>query len=375
MQEGTAREFYDRVAKEIISTRGMPKFDNTRATYYRGIRWLVMLRELFYFPYAVLALLKAHRRWQDIDLIHVNEVIDIIPGLIAKFIFKVPMVIHVRSLQRTDRPTWRTRWVNAGLRNSAAAVVAINQNTRATLPADLQVDVIQNSFTPSRSSKSDPALIGKLDALRPDSLKVGFVGNLHHAKGLFDLLDAAKLIADQNGNVEFLIVGGVTLADRGLKAWALARAGLAQNILSELQAKIKEYGLQDRFHLLGATNDIQCVYERLDVVAFPSHYDAPGRPVFEAAFSGVPCIVCVEKPQPDTLVHSETGLAIPAKNPRKLADAILHFASDRAEVRRMGDHARALAYANFVPAKNAEKLLGVYSRAIGQQVNALPARH
>ena len=372
MQQGTAKEFYDKVAKEIVTTRGMPKFDNTRATHYRGIRWLVMLRELFYFPYSVQAVLEAHHRWKDIDLIHVNEVIDIIPGLIARSIFKVPMVVHVRSLQRTDRPTWRTRWVNSRLRNSAAAVVAINQNTRATLPADLQVDVIQNSFTPSRSSKPDPALLANLDALRPTSLKVGFVGNLHHAKGLFDLLDAAKLIADEGADVEFLIVGGVTLADHGLKAWALARAGLAQNVLSELQARIREYNLQDRFHLLGATNDIQCVYERLDVVAFPSHYDAPGRPVFEAAFSGVPSIVCVEKPQPDTLVHSETGLAIPAKDPRKLAKAILHFANDRAEVQRMGANAKALAHANFVPAKNAEKLLKVYNRVIDVQVQTLP---
>lgn len=364
MQKGTAQDFYGKVAKDIIATRGLTRFDNTRASHYRGIRWLVLLRELFHLPYSVLAILEAKRRWKHVDLIHVNEVVDIIPGLIAKWLFNAPMIVHVRSLQRVDRPTWRSRWLNARLRGDAAAVVAINENTRASLPSDLYVDVIQNSFTPLRAPNPDPVILAKLDALRPSSLKVGFVGNLHHAKGLFDLLDAAKLILDAGSDVEFLIVGGVTIADRGLKAWALTRAGLAQNVQSELAEKTRAYGLQCDFHLLGATTDIQCVYERLDVVTFPSHYDAPGRPVFEAAFSSVPSVVCVDKPRPDTLVHGETGLAIPAKNPRKLADAILRFANDRKEVRRMGANAKALAEANFEPVKNAKKLLDVYTRVI-----------
>ena len=368
MQKGTATDFYGKVAKDIIATRGLTRFDNTRASHYRGIRWLVLLRELFHLPYSVLALLEAKRRWKHVDLIHVNEVVDIIPGLIAKWLFNAPMIVHVRSLQRVDRPTWRSRWLNARLRGDAAAVVAINENTRASLPSDLYVDVIQNSFTPLRAPNPDPVILAKLNALRPSSLKVGFVGNLHHAKGLFDLLDAAKLILDAGGDVEFLIVGGVTIADRGLKAWALTRAGLAQNVQSELAEKTRAYGLQCDFHLLGATTDIQCVYERLDVVTFPSHYDAPGRPVFEAAFSSVPSVVCVDKPRPDTLVHGETGLAIPAKNPRKLADAILRFANDRKEVIRMGANAKALAEANFQPVKNAKKLLDVYTRVIEPQL-------
>ena len=55
----------------------------------------------------------------------------------------------------------------------------------------------------------------KLDALRPASLKIGFVGNLHHSKGLFDLLEAAKLVRAAGRDVEYAIVGGVTVVDRG----------------------------------------------------------------------------------------------------------------------------------------------------------------
>jgi glycosyltransferase involved in cell wall biosynthesis len=327
------------------------------------MRWLVLLREIFHMPYTITALLKARRKWKQVDLIHVNEFVYIIPALLAKRIFRAPLVVHVRSLARKDASI-RTRWLNAILAHEADAVVAINENTRATLPDELPVEVIHNSFTDKRTPQPDPHIADKLDALRPSSLKVGFVGNLHHSKGLFDMLEAAKLIRQAGRDVEFLIVGGATLEDKGLKAWMLAHAGLAQNVQAELAARVKLEDLSDCFHLLGATLDIKCVYDRLDVLLFPSHYDAPGRPVFEAAFSSVPCIVSVNKPLADTLVHGETGLAIPAQNPAKLAEAILYFADNPSEIQRMGANAKQLAVSNFDPATNARKLLSVYTRVI-----------
>jgi glycosyltransferase involved in cell wall biosynthesis len=359
---GTALNFYGKVARDIVATRGLTRFDNTRYSHYRGVRWLVLMREIFHFPFTVAALLKGQKKWKKVDLIHVNEVTEIIPGLIAKYLFNAPLVVHVRSLQQVDDKSLRTRWVNAMLRRHAAAIIAINENTRSTLPVDLDVQVIQNSFTAACAPQPDPIIISKLNALHSPSLKVGFVGNLHHSKGLFDLLDAANIIRKSNRNVEFVIVGGVTKSDRGLKAWTLEKVGLAQDVQARLFEKIQEYGLHDSFHLLGATTDIQCVYERLDVICFPSHYDAPGRPVFEAAFSGVPSIVSVNKPRADTLIDGETGIAIPARAPQKLAEAILYFADHPEEVVRMGRNAKRLAEENFEPASNAHKLFSIYTK-------------
>ena len=362
---GTALDFYSRIAADMVTTRGLTRFDNTEYSHYRGLRWLVLLRELFHLPYTIAALRQAKRKWgKTIDLIHVNEVTEIIPGLIAKKLFQVPMIVHVRSPQWKNISALRTRLVNKWLAQYADAVVAINETTRATLPSDLPVDVIQNSFTAERIPQSDEMLVSRLDALRKDSLKVGFVGNLHVSKGVFDLLDAARLLRDEGANVEFVIVGGHTRVDAGIKGWLLRAAGFAQDVQADLKARIKSNGLEECFHLLGATSDIQRVYERLDVIAFPSHFDAPGRPVFEAAFSSVPSIVCVKNPKPDTLVDKGTGLAIPARDPKALAEAIRYFEKNRFELDRMGKAARLLAVENFDPHHNAEKLRAVYERVL-----------
>lgn len=359
---GTALDFYKRVAKDLVVTRGITKLDNTRYSYYRGRRWLVLLREAFHLPFTVAALLQAKRRWGRMDVIHVNELAYILPGMIAKRLFDAPLVVHVRSMQRVEERSWRCRWFNDKLKHGADVVVAIDENTRSTLPPSLPVTVIQNAFAARRSPQPDTAFLQKLERLRPDSMKVGFVGNLHHSKGVFDLLEAAKQVKAAGRKVDFVIIGGTTINDRGVAAWALTQAGLAQNVQAELHELVAREGMADCFHLLGPTLDIKSAYDRMDVLCFPSHFDAPGRPVFEAAFSAVPAIVAVRNPRPDTLVDRETGIAIPGREPHKLAEAILYFADNPQEVRRMGANAQRLAEANFDPEKNARKLLAEYRR-------------
>jgi glycosyltransferase involved in cell wall biosynthesis len=360
---GTALDFYSQVAEGLIVTHGLTRFDNTQYSHYRGVRWVVLLREFFHLPFTLFAIRKALRKWKgQIDVIHVNEVTEIIPGLIAKRLFRVPMVVHVRSPQWAKQNSLRSRWVNGVLRRSANAIIAINETTRATMPVELNVEVIQNSFTPEKSPDPDQSVLYKLGQLRDSSLKIGFVGNVQASKGILELVEAARLLKEQDADVEFVIVGGITRVDKGFTGWALSKAGLVQDVVEELQRRIKQYGLEQSFHLFGSTSDIQRVYERLDVITFPSHFDAPGRPVFEAAFSAVPSIVCVRKPLSDTLVHNVTGLAIPARDPFALSEAVRYFEINRDEVKRMGRAAQKLAVDSFDSARNASLLFDVYKR-------------
>ena len=365
VQRGTALDVYRKVARDIVAVRGLTRFDNTRYSHYRGVRWLVLLREFFHLPFTALALFIAKKRWKRVDLIHVNEVTELIPGLLAKTIFRAPLVVHVRSLLRVDDGSLRCRWLNRKLLESVDEVVAIDSNVRLTLPPELPVTVVHNSFTFEETPARDDRILKEIASVDPASLKVGFVGNLHRSKGLFDLVEAARRVADARKNVSYIVVGGVARKDRGLLALILERFALAQDAAARLEEKIDEYGLSGSFHFLGATKDIQCVYEQMDVLCFPSHFDSPGRPVFEAAFAAVPSIVAVSNPLPDTLVPGETGLAVRSGDPDELAGAIAYFADNRAEAKRMGLNALRLARSNFDPQTNAGQLLEVYRRAVG----------
>lgn len=365
LPEGSAATQFRDISDEVIEIRGMSQFDNTRYSYYHGFRWLVLLRELAYLPATVCGLFQARKRWGEVDLIHVNEFTGIVPWLLARKLFSAPVVVHVRSLAREDATSLRTRWVNRLFRKYADAVIAIDENVRDTLPPSLSVQVIHNSFS-MRPSIEDGRLNKVLGGLRPNSFKVGFVGNLLRVKGLFDLLEAARILQAEGLDIEYVVVGGDAHNRGAFRQWCLKKLGLAQDIQKEVFDVVQKYGLVDCVHFSDFTLDIQSAYKKMNVLCFPSHYDAPGRPIFEAAFHGVPSIVAVRKPRADTLVDGESGLAVPVQDPVSLAAAIRELALDPIRCENMGVRARELAKTNFDVATNAKMLLDVYRRYVKQ---------
>lgn len=364
-QRGSAREFFSMLG-EVIETTGMTQFDNTRYSYYRGLRWLVALREVAFLPSTLLALWRAKRRWKEVDIIHVNEFSGVIALRMARRWFDVPAVVHVRSVLRTEPRSWRTRWLNHMFRYHVQGIVAIDENVRASLPADLRVEVIHNGFSPKLTFSADKLFECKLARLRPESFKVGFVGNLLVVKGIYELIEAARLTKERGLDVEFVIVGDDARSSRGPKALLLKALRLQQNVRAEIEVSLDRHGLRDRVHLVGFTRDIATVYRHMQVLAFPSHYDAPGRPIFEAAFFGVPSIVAVREPKPDTLIDGETGIAIAPRSALELAAAIERMAADREATARMGEAARRMAERNFNAQNNAQQLLHLYNRVTGR---------
>lgn len=253
------------------------------------------------------------------------------------------------------------------LRRYANRIVAIDDGVRATLPPDLPVTVIHNSFTPEPSAQPDTALRETLNGLTStDALKVGFVGNLHAAKGVDSIIDAAEILHREGRRCEFLLLGGHTARASGLKWRLLDMLGLAQNRGDALADRLETSPARDHIHLLGATPDIDALYSAIDVNLFPSHFDAPGRPVFEAAFYDVPSIVAVRNPQQDTLIDGVTGIAIAGPDGELLARALARLDDDRQLLSRMGAAAKTLAQSNFEPQANAARMEDVY-RAVANE--------
>ncbi|MCW5632663.1 MAG: glycosyltransferase family 4 protein [Rubrivivax sp.] len=360
-QRGTATPFFAQLG-EVEEVWGMARLDHTRAGHYRGLRWLVALRELAYLPVTLAGLLRARRRFGEVDVVHVNDITGGIVLWLARRIFAAPVLLHVRAVVNEDRTLARTRWLHRLLEKQAACVVAIDETVRASLPSNLAVQVIHNTFAPARAAGSDPAFEVRLGQLRPGSFKVGFVGNLLRVKGILDLLEATRLLRSRGVDVEVLIVGDDARDSRGLRARILRTLSLAQDVRAEAEAFLRRHDLQDCVHLLGFTREIALAYRKMDVLCFPSHLDAPGRPVFEAAFFGVPSIVALREPRADTLVHDVTGLAVAAHAPQALAEAIERLARDPAARQRMGEAARRLAERNFDAQHNAGRLLALYER-------------
>jgi glycosyltransferase involved in cell wall biosynthesis len=177
---------------------------------------------------------------------------------------------------------------------------------------------------------------------------------------VYEFVAAARLCRERGLDVEFLLAGENVRDLKGPRRWILSTLNIARDVRGELQQMIDELQLQDCVRLLGFVRDVQSLYASIDLLCFPSHLDAAGRPVFEAAFHGVPSLVAATNPEPDTIVHEQTGLCIAARDPRAIADAVERLIRAPEELARMGAAARRLALENFDMERNAGHVLGVY---------------
>lgn len=360
--KGTVAEMALQQGIPVIESGGIAQFDCTRFGYYHGLRWLILLRELWYIPHTVIAMLRAKFLWSGIDLVHVNELTALLAIVLAKVIFGKPVIVHVRSVQKSEGIVLRRRLRDFVVRRCVQRVVAIDETVRRCLPESFHAEVVHNGLALRRISVNGSQ--STVEFLSGDRFKVAMVGNLLPMKGVYEFADAARICAARGLDIDFVIVGDNVRTLTGIFGWLIKCLGLAKDVKADINAFVEKHALQGRIHLLGFTPDIQSVYERISVLCFPSDLDAAGRPVFEAAFFHVPSIVAIDHPPNDAVIDGETGLRIKPKDANSLANAIEYLYRNPQERKRLGERAFAIATENFDIHTNAARMFEIYCASI-----------
>lgn len=172
-----------------------------------------------------------------------------------------------------------------------------------------------------------------------DAFVILSVGELNQNKNHETMIEAVKKLSLPN--VHYVIAG------KG-------------DYFNRLSAKAKEYGLEDKIHLLGFRNDIADLYPVADVFAFPSFREGLPVSIMEALAGGLP-IVCSRIRGNVDLVHEKQGgfWCDPAM-PDEFAEKISMLYNDSSLRERMGTYNRK-AVSDFSKEKIAARLEDLYS--------------
>ncbi len=304
---------------ELIPTIGVSQFDNSEIGFYQGRRWLILIREIFFFFPSVISILKLKNK--KFSVVHLNEISLVFIGVLAKLVFSCPTILHVRTVQNNER-NLRSRLISYLINQFIDEIICIDKtvlNSLKVYKINTPIQVVRNSFDKNKEPKD------KKQFASNQITKVALVSNFLVYKGIFDFYEAAHILKKTNRieNIEFQVYGDNFREMNDLKGKLMQFLGFQFDIGKELKKKIKSDSLEDHFKLKGFADDLEKVYENIDILCFPSHLNAVGRPVIEAGIHGKPSIVSLRnKENSDYLINNLTGIITSEKNPNELANSI-----------------------------------------------------
>ena len=361
IQNGTIKDYYRKFSNNIITSIGLTRFDNTEYSYYRGLRWLVLLREIFYLPFTIIAMIRAKLSWGKIDIIHVNEITEILSLLIAKLFFrKSKVIVHCRSIYRKDKSSYRNKLISFVINNFVDILIAIDSNVKSSLPKFHKTFVINNSFSIEENNEEN----NEKNIDLTDILQIGYVGTISEMKGIYDLIEALKIVKKKSRKFKLKVAGSQIHNNRFYLSSILQKLSIQKGNKKEINNIISDYNLKSDIIFLGHIKEISGFYKSIDVLCFPSRLNAPGRPIIEASYFKKPSIACISEVFDDTFINQKTGIAVKPANPEELANAIIYLIDNKNKLKKMGDY----AYANYKkynnPEINSNKIYNLYKTLI-----------
>lgn len=172
-----------------------------------------------------------------------------------------------------------------------------------------------------------------------------YVGRIAREKNPELVMCAFSLVADEFRDARLLVVGGGPYLDE-----CRERAGHLRN--------------GDRILFAGPTphEELTPVYAAADLFVFGSSTETQGLVIAEARAAGTPSVVVTGGGASETVRNGEDGLVVePELGP--FAEAMRSLLGDRATLARFSEACRRNAL-QFTPGAMAERVLGVYERAL-----------
>jgi glycosyltransferase involved in cell wall biosynthesis len=177
----------------------------------------------------------------------------------------------------------------------------------------------------------------------PDgSLVVGIVAALTGHKDHATLIDAAALLRERLPRAVVVIAGEGELR-------------------AALETQARALGLDRGVVFAGFRTDLDRLMPAFDVFCLSSHMEGLGTSLLDAMAFGRPVVATAAGGIPEAVADGQTGLLVPPRDPRALADALQAVLTNEDRARTLGEAGRARFLARFSAAHMVEETLSTYA--------------
>lgn len=197
---------------------------------------------------------------------------------------------------------------------------------------------------------TQPSTLRNELGLAADDIVVGCVAVMRAQKGHVRLIDAMEPLIRRRPGLHLVFVGG------------------GSPVFEQVQAHVRNKGLDGRVHLLGARRDVPNLLAGFDLFALATEQEASGTVFVEAANAGLATVGTDVDGVPEMMQDGVTGLLVPLNDGAALTAALEALIADPGRRREMGEAGRRMIRAEdkFSQQAMVRSIEACYERWLGE---------
>lgn len=265
-------------------------------------------RILLYFPLLLINSFKVNRNIKayKIDILHVNDLYNMVGVLLKVFRPRLKIVYHVRLMPGSYASFLYPIWTRLIFRY-ADAIVCVSQAVYKALPeSDRKILVYDALSVPDNVTEID----------KDNTFTFFYPGNFIPGKGQFYAIEAFVLALPQLGNARLVFRGG----DLGRKK--------NQTYLVQLKSLVQQHNLQDKILFMHSADNLESDYRSAHVMLNFSESEAFSMTCLESLLYGTPVIATRCGGPEEIIDHDVNGLLVANRNVEEMKTAMVRLYQD-----------------------------------------------
>jgi glycosyltransferase involved in cell wall biosynthesis len=300
--------------------------------------------------------IRAFIRDERIDIVHTDEESDAVTCGLARFFTSAAVLYHIRLTNPCRLDPFIAR-----LAGAFAGVSEATKNRFKKYPAALKnyrtlLDGVDCTLFKPSSKKQLRRKLG----LPADTFIALFVGQIKKGKGIFDIIDAMKLLLPR-------------LSTKNMPLLIMIGRPIQEGFLDQVRLTIKDKGLSGHARLFDQQSNIHEWMQAADVLVLPSHEGVEGLPrvIFEAQACG--CVpIGSDTSGVREAIENDGGLLVPQKSPEKISDALENCIKNKDLLNQLSEKALSWARTRFDMNVHARKIEQLYLDMITRRTRSSP---
>ncbi len=296
-------------------------------------------------------LARLFRRWRP-DVIHMHTSHAHTLGVVARRLSGIGRTLVSRRVDFTIyRNFLRLSWFK--YRFGVDRYVAISEGIRRQMVRDgipaARIEVVHSGIDPARIAGAAPHDFHAEFDLPADARIVGDVAAFGWHKAQEVLVRATPRLLEAVPSAHVFLIGDGKLRPR-------------------VEEEARALGVADRILFTWFRTDVPSLIRGMDCFVMCSVLEGLCTSLLDALALGCPAVGSAVGGIPEVLVNGETGLTVPPRDPRALADAIARVLTDEGLAARLRAAGRRHVAAGFTVDTMVEGNLAVYRRLVGTAV-------